>query len=110
MSIMKLPLRPAVMPSFRTLCTLPLLALLLIFVTACGSKRTPENLAKIKNGMKSAEVRAILGKPDRIETATILGLEGTTFFYEKGDARVQISFINDEVTVKLGSFNPPQKK
>jgi|GEM_PF-477276 len=107
---MNASIRPTLLPSLRTLCVLPLLALLLLFVTACGSKRTPENLSKVKNGMKSSEVQAILGKPDRVETATILGLEGTTFFYEKGEARVQISFINDEVTVKLGSFSESEKK
>lgn len=78
--------------------------MMLLTFTACGSKRTPENLAKIKSGMTSAEVKAILGKPDRVETGSILGLEGSTFFYEKDGARVLIQFINDEVTVKLGSF------
>jgi hypothetical protein len=83
---------------------------LALSLSACGSKRTPENLTRIKNGMTSAEVKSILGKPDRVETATILGLEGSTFFYDQGETRVQISFINDAVTVKLGSFGSPDQK
>jgi hypothetical protein len=73
-------------------------------LSACGSKLTDENLAKVKNGMSSQQVKSILGKPTRSDTAKILGLEGTTYYYETGDAEVQISFLNDEVTVKLGSF------
>jgi hypothetical protein len=73
-------------------------------LSACGTKLTDENLAKVKNGMSSQQVKSILGKPTRSDTAKILGLEGTTYYYETGDADVQISFLNDEVTVKLGSF------
>ncbi len=81
-----------------------LVMFLVLALSACGSKLTDENLAKVKNGMSSQQVKSILGKPTRSDTAKILGLEGTTYYYETGDADVQISFLNDEVTVKLGSF------
>lgn len=88
-----------------------LLAAALAFtLTACGSKRTPENLAKVKNGMTAAQVKEILGAPDRVENATILGLENTTFYYEAKDAKVQVSFINDGVTLKMGSFGSDLQK
>jgi hypothetical protein len=77
---------------------------LVLALGACGSKLTDENLAKVKNGMSSQQVKSILGKPTRTDKGKILGLEGTTYYYETGDAEVQISFLNDEVTVKLGSF------
>jgi outer membrane protein assembly factor BamE (lipoprotein component of BamABCDE complex) len=80
------------------------LAVLAFALSACGSKLNNDNLAKVKNGMSTVEVKGILGQPTRVETGSILGLEGTTFYYEKHGSKVQISFINDQVTVKLGSF------
>jgi len=79
-------------------------AALVLALSACGSKLNNENLARVKNGMSSSEVKKILGGPDRVETGNILGLEGTTFYYHQGESKVQISFINDQVTVKLGTF------
>lgn len=81
------------------------LAVLVVALSACASKLNDENLAKVKNGMSSAEVKKILGGPDRVETGNILGLEGTTFYYHRGESKVQISFINDQVTVKIGTFD-----
>jgi hypothetical protein len=89
---------------FKTASRGGLVIFLAFALIACGSKLTDENLAKVKNGMSSQQVKSILGKPTRSDTAKILGLEGTTYYYETGDAEVQISFLNDEVTVKLGSF------
>lgn len=97
-------------PRWRTMIWMPVLAVLALGLAACGNKRTPDNLARVKSGMSTEEVKAILGKPDRVETGSILGLEGTTFFYEKDGAKVQIQFINGEVTVKLGSFGAPENK
>lgn len=96
----KILMKPALAALSRGLV---LLAVMLV-MSACGTKLTDENLAKVKNGMTSAEVKSILGKPTRSDTAKILGLEGTTYYYEADGTEVQISFINDAVSVKLGSF------
>jgi len=80
------------------------LAVLVVALSSCASKLNDANLAKVKNGMTSAEVKKILGGPDRVETGNILGLEGTTYYYHRGESKVQISFINDQVSVKLGTF------
>lgn len=86
------------------LLNLMALAVLVVALSSCASKLNDDNLAKVKNGMTSAEVKKILGGPDRVETGNILGLEGTTFYYHRGESKVQISFINDQVSVKLGTF------
>lgn len=77
------------------------LSLLLI---ACGSSLTAENLAKIETGMSEDQVRAILGKPTEIETASFLGVSGTTWNYKKGSNQVKIVFINGQVFQTSGTL------
>jgi len=76
----------------------------LLTLVACGNKLTNDNFSKVKNGMTEAEVRAILGKPDEVETSEILGLKNTSYLYEKGDTRASINFISNNVISKHGSF------
>ncbi|SDU14671.1 Outer membrane protein assembly factor BamE, lipoprotein component of the BamABCDE complex [Verrucomicrobium sp. GAS474] len=73
-------------------------------LTACSSKLTNENLTKVKTGMSASEVEALLGKPASIETSETLGIRATTYYYKAGGAEVKISFLNDGVMVKEGSF------
>ena len=83
---------------------MPLIACAIV-LAACGNKATNDNLVSVKSGMSQAEVKKILGRPDQIETGEILGLSGTTYTYDNKDgSKVQISFIDDHVTVKLGTF------
>ncbi len=83
--------------------SLPLL-LALLFLAGCASKLSNDNLNKVHNGMSTAEVQKILGKPTRVESGETLGIRGATFYYETKGASVQIVFLNDAVLVKQGSF------
>ena len=86
---------------------LPLLAVFtLVFGMAACSRAhlTNENLNKVYNGMTEAQVEAILGKPTRIETGETLGIKGSTYYYDKGGAHVEITFLNNGVMVKQGTF------
>lgn len=74
-------------------------------LAACGSKVTAENFLKVKNGMGEDEVRALLGKPAKVENSTILSLEATTYRYEKGKNVVEVNFINGKVMSKNGSLD-----
>ena len=84
--------------------TLLLLALPVLLLAACSSKLTDANLTKVKTGMGSAEVKTILGEPDRTETSETLGIRATTYYYKTSSGEVKISFLNDGVMVKEGSF------
>jgi len=75
-----------------------------VILTACSGRLTDENLHKVKSGMSEAEVRAILGKPTKIETSETLGIRGSSYTYEKGKNKVQITFVNDVVIGKSGNF------
>lgn len=74
------------------------------FLAACGSKLTPANLEQVKNDMTPAQVTAILGTPTEQKTSGFMGLTSTTYTYKKGNNEVVISFVNDKVMAKSGSF------
>ncbi|HEY8966885.1 MAG TPA: outer membrane protein assembly factor BamE [Candidatus Methylacidiphilales bacterium] len=84
-----------------------LLALLapVLLLSACASKLTDENLRKVRTGMSVAEVKAILGSPDKSETSETLGIRATTYYYKTSHGEVKISFLNDNVMVKEGAFS-----
>jgi hypothetical protein len=73
-------------------------------LVACGSKLTPANLDKVQNEMTTAQVESILGKPTEIKTSGFMGFTATTYVYKKGRTEVDISFVNDKVMTKSGSF------
>ncbi len=76
----------------------------LSLLVACGSKVTPANLDKVQNDMTPAQVTAILGKPTEVKTSGFMGLTSTTYLYKKGNTEVTITFVNDKVMAKNGSF------
>lgn len=78
--------------------------LALVALVGCGSKLTPENLAKVEGGMTQAQVEQILGKPTKVETGGALGISATTMLYESGGKKVKIVIMNDSVMSKSGSF------
>ncbi|GAB4243659.1 MAG: hypothetical protein OHK005_08150 [Candidatus Methylacidiphilales bacterium] len=81
------------------------LALILgLVLAACGSKLTAENLSKIQTGMSEDQVRAILGEPTEIETASFLGFSGTTWKYQQGKNEAQIVFVNGQVFQSRGNL------
>lgn len=76
----------------------------LSLLVACGSKVTPANLDKVKNDMTPAQVQEILGKPTEVKTSGFMGLTSTTYVYKKGDSEIVITFVNDKVMAKNGTF------
>lgn len=92
------------MKSFLRACKLMVLVTVLGLLVACGSKVTPENLGKVQNDMTPAQVISILGQPTEQKTSGFMGLTSTTFVYKKGNTEVTITFVNDKVMAKAGSF------
>jgi len=75
-----------------------------LFLTACGSKLTEDNLQKIHNGMTTDEVKAILGTPTDVQSSGALGITGTTFTYHTSTSDVKITFLNEKVIATEGDF------
>jgi outer membrane protein assembly factor BamE (lipoprotein component of BamABCDE complex) len=75
-----------------------------VALAAC-SKLTEDNLQKIKPGMTTDEVKAILGEPTSSQTGSALGLvSGTTYVYHTDKSEVKINFMNDKVVTTEGDF------
>ena len=65
---------------------------------------TPENLAKVKHGMTSAQACDILGKPDETHSQGALGLTSTAYLDRKDSSEVKIVFLNNRVMATEGSL------
>ncbi len=78
-------------------------------ITGCSKtgneKLTASNLDRVTVGMKKIEVKAILGEAEKVETGQFTLLEKTTYYYESRKAKVTVTFLNDAVVSKEGSFN-----
>lgn len=79
----------------------------LLLLAAC-SKITPENFAKVQDGMSEQEVSAILGSPTETSSSSILGISGTSSTWRGGDAVITVRFVNGKVALK--SFDKPPAK
>ncbi|MDL5047498.1 hypothetical protein QQ054_15895 [Oscillatoria amoena NRMC-F 0135] len=79
------------------------LCAVLTVVAAC-SKLSPENFEKVKTGMSTAEVKAIMGAPSDIKTGDILGVGTTTWIYKSGRKSAEFNFMNDALMTKSGNF------
>ena len=79
----------------------------LLLLAAC-SKITPENFARIRDGMSETEVSALLGSPTETSSSSILGISGTSSTWRGGDAVIVIRFVNGKVALK--SFDKPPAK
>ncbi len=79
-----------------------LLVLLVMGLTlglvACTSHLTVDDVSKVKSGMTSTEVKAILGNPTQTDSQTVIGLSGSTYVYRRGESEVKVVFVNDKVT------------
>ena len=75
-----------------------------LFLAACGSKLTEDNLQKIHNGMTTDEVKAILGNPTDVQSSGVLGITGTTYTYHTDTSDVKITFLNEKVISTEGDF------
>jgi outer membrane protein assembly factor BamE (lipoprotein component of BamABCDE complex) len=85
----------------KTSSLLSLLIAAVVLLAAC-SRLTQSNLDKIKTGMTKEEVQHILGKPTRADSATVLGMSGTEFYYKAGNTEITVTFVNDAVVAKNG--------
>lgn len=95
------------MNSFRQLARygkLLLVACAFGLLAACGSRLTADNLAKVKAGMTTSEVKDILGSPTDSKTSSFGSMSGTVFLYKKGNTEVSITFVNDKVMITSGNF------
>ncbi|MDE1169842.1 MAG: outer membrane protein assembly factor BamE [Verrucomicrobium sp.] len=71
-----------------------------LLLTACLGP-TQANLDRVRPGMSPVEVRALLGKPDRVESSETIGAAGLVYFYGKD---VRVVFLNRAVLSKEGRF------
>lgn len=74
-------------------------AALLALLVAC-SKVTPENFARVQNGMTEQEVAAILGSPTESTSRDVLGITGTASRWVSGDTAITIRFVGGKVATK----------
>ncbi len=65
-----------------------------------------DNLNKIHDDMTQAEVRSIMGAPteSKDEPIPIVGGTQTTYIYRNNNSEVTITFKNDQVKEKHGTF------
>ena len=75
----------------------PTLALALL---AGCSRVTPENFAKIQDGMSEQEVAAVLGSPSESDSVNVLGVSGTTSRWMSRDTVITVRFVNGKVALK----------
>ena len=101
-------MKPTLSQGFTRFARLVATCAVAVLLAACGPKLTPENLAKVHNGMTTAEVRAILGTPTETGTreVPILGkLDRMT--YRQGSSEVNLLFRDDRLEIKSGELRNP---
>ena len=75
-------------------------AILLLYLAACGSRLNQENFDKIRDGMSQKEVREILGEPVDASGTSILGLSGGEAVWKDDKTLITVHFLNDQVVSK----------
>jgi len=93
--------------SMRTLRSVGV-AVLLLFLAACGSRLNQENFDKIRDGMSQKEVREILGEPVDASGASFLGLSSGEAMWKDDKTTITVHFLNDKVVGK--HMSPTEKK
>jgi len=83
-------------------------AVLLLFLAACGSRLNQENFDKIRDGMSQKEVREILGEPVDASGASFLGLSSGEAMWKDDKTTITVHFLNDKVVGK--HMSPTEKK
>jgi hypothetical protein len=78
-----------------------LFLMVICFLLFACSRITQENFEKIKPGMTSKEVMAILGEPTSSDSVNIAGVSGTASIWKDRHAEIDIQFLNDKVLVKF---------
>jgi hypothetical protein len=81
-----------------------------ILFLALGSSVTPENLQKLKVGMTEAEVKAVLGSPNKgkqVRTSEIPGRESTEYWiWTDGPKTITVIFAGGKVVELQSNLQP----
>ena len=83
-------------------------AILLLWLAACGSRLNQENFDKIHEGMSQKEVREILGEPVDASGASFLGLSSGEAVWKNDKTTITVHFLNNKVVSK--HMSPTGKK
>ena len=75
-------------------------AILLLWLAACGSRLNQENFEKIREGMSQKEVREILGEPVDASGASLLGFSSGEAVWKDDKTTITVHFLNDKVISK----------
>ena len=75
-------------------------AILLLWLAACGSRLNQENFDKVRDGMSQKEVREILGEPANAEGSSFLGISGGEAVWQDDKTVITVHFLNDKVVSK----------
>jgi hypothetical protein len=75
-------------------------AILLVFLAACGARLSQENFDKVREGMSQKEVREILGEPVDASGASLLGLSSGEAVWKDDKTTIAVHFLNDKVVSK----------
>lgn len=99
-------MRQATLTALRRLLLGCALALTL---ASCRGDLTPENYARIENGMSLEQVTGILGKPSDSSTLGLGGLTGTNAVWSDGKTTISVQFVNDKVQFKQMAQSSQQR-
>ena len=81
------------------------LLLLLLALTACGSKVNESNYAKIEIDMTEEQVKSLLGAPTESSSLNVGGLSGTSSKWVAKEGTINVQFLNGKVKAK--AFSKP---
>ncbi len=78
-------------------------ACIIAFVVALAgcSEVTPDNFARIEEGMTEQEVNSILGKPTESNSFNVLGVSSATSHWVGRDAVIAVQFLNGRAVLKI---------
>jgi hypothetical protein len=77
-----------------------LTVIIIVFLLMClgiFTSRTGEDVAKVKFGMTTAQVRDVMGEPSQTQDLQSPGMRMQMWYYQVGNKQVQISFQNGYV-------------
>lgn len=94
------------MPTLKRLGLFVWAGLAVVFSTGCGNDRlTYANYERIRDGMTAADVRAILGEPDKDKGGGIsfggIDASGRVMVWEEEEKFVQVTFVKGTFAGKI---------
>ena len=80
-------------------------AVILLALAACGPRLNKANYDKVAEGMSSAQVKAILGEPSEMKSASVpLVGSVTTYSYKVDKSEAEFVFYDDKLKSKSGTI------